>query len=69
MSNRSRSIFDLVCRMLEKDLLSFLDGLALDVYVSGGVARFPYKSFSETLNLVMVSMLREVVKSSGKSRS
>ena len=44
-------------------MLEFLDNLANDVYNSKPVFNFPYKSFSETLNLVMVSLLRQLVKS------
>lgn len=56
-------IFDLVTKLLRKELLDFLDLVSLDVYISGVLKVFPYKSFSETMNLVMVSMLRELVKS------
>ena len=56
-------IFDLVTKLLRKELLDFLDLVSLDVYISGVLKIFPYKSFSETMNLVMVSMLRELVKS------
>ncbi len=62
----AQTVFDRVCRILEPELLAFLDGIALDVYLSGGVPCFPYKTVAESLNLVMVSMLREVVKNLSK---
>ena len=49
-----------------QDLLKFLDDVALDVFTSGGVGVFPYKSFGEVVNLVMISMLREVLRNSGE---
>ena len=52
--------------MYIQDLLKFLDDVALDVFTSGGVGIFPYKSFGEVVNLVMISMLRDVLRSSGQ---
>ena len=49
-----------------QELLKFLDDVALDVFTSGGVGVFPYKSFGEVVNLVMISMLREVLRNSGE---
>ncbi len=57
-----RTVFDHITKLLDKDLLEFLDSVALDVFNSGAVKRFPYKSVSETLSLVLVSLLRELVK-------
>ena len=49
-----------------QELLNFLNDVALDVFTSGGAGVFPYKSFSEVVHLVMISMLREVLRNSGK---
>ena len=58
----------MITNLLNKDLLSFVDELSREVFASGSVRVFPYKTMSETLNLVLVSMLRELVKAhDGKS--
>ena len=46
---------------MAKETLAFLDEIALEVFNLGVIHIFPYKSFSETLNLVMVSLLRELI--------
>jgi len=58
-----RNIFQMILKFLAKDLLDFLDNLADDIFVSNTIKVFPYKSFSETLNLVLVSLLRELLHS------
>lgn len=47
----------------------FLDNVTGDVYAMNLVKQFPYKSFSETLNLVLVSLLRQLVKSNSGCQS
>jgi len=58
-----RNIFQMILKFLAKDLLDYLDNLADDIFVSNSIKVFPYKSFSETLNLVLVSLLRELLHS------
>ena len=53
----------MILKFLAKDLLDFLDNLADDIFVSNAIKIFPYKSFSETLSLVLVSLLRELLHS------
>ena len=55
-------VFSLINQTLVKDLLQFLDRIAHDIYMTGSIQRFPYKSFGETLNLAMVSMMRELLR-------
>nr|XP_034827600.1 phosphatidylinositol 4-kinase alpha isoform X4 [Maniola hyperantus] len=56
-----QSILSLAKKLLTKDLLAFLDEEAEDIFASGQIQVFPYKSFSETLNLVMVTLLRDIL--------
>ena len=59
-----RKIFQMIqAKFLARDLLEFLDSLTNDIFVSNSVKVFPYKSFSETLTLVLISLLRELVHS------
>ena len=56
-----RKVFQMIQKFLNKDLLEFLDNLADDIFVSSTIKIFPYKSFSETLHLVLISLLRELL--------
>lgn len=46
--------------LLDKSVLKYLDGLAGEIYAAHS-GRFPYKSFSETLNLVLVTALKQIL--------
>ena len=54
----------MVSQILKKDLMQFLDRIANEVYVSGTIPKFPYRSFGEAIHLAMISMMRELL--SGK---
>ncbi|CAG0882290.1 unnamed protein product [Darwinula stevensoni] len=56
-----KAVLTMAKRLLTRDLLHFLDDQALDVYTSGQVKIFPYKSLKETVNLVIISLLRELL--------
>ena len=56
-------VFTLVGQTLKKELIQFLDRVANDVYMTSTLPRFPYKSFGESIHLVMISMMRELLSS------
>ncbi|BET02066.1 Phosphatidylinositol 4-kinase [Nesidiocoris tenuis] len=57
-----QSILACAKKLLTPDLLSKLDAQASLLYYSGQVKVYPYRSISETLNLILVSLLRELLK-------
>lgn len=52
---------DIVCKLLSDEVLSRLDVIAGEVFISGELRRFPYRTISETIQLVVVTLLRDVV--------
>lgn len=56
-----QSIFAIAKRLLTKETLEFLDEQANDIYSLHQIKSYGYKSFSETINLVLVTLLREVL--------
>lgn len=57
-----QAIFAIAKRILTKETLEYLDEQASDVYNLHQINPYGYKSFSETINLVMVALLREMLK-------
>lgn len=48
-------------KLLTTDVLNFLDFEGNNTFLSCKGETFPYRSFSEILNLVMVALLRELL--------
>ncbi|CAL4248871.1 unnamed protein product, partial [Meganyctiphanes norvegica] len=48
-------------KLLGSDVLNVLDDIAREVYNNGALKIFPYKTLRETINLVMVTLLRELL--------
>nr|CAH7716979.1 unnamed protein product [Callosobruchus chinensis] len=49
-------------KLLTKNMLQSLDEHGFEVYSSGKITVFPYKTFSEVINLVMVTLMRELLR-------
>ncbi len=61
-------IFGITKRLLAKEIIEFVDQIAMNTYSSGDIVGFPYKSFGETVHLVLTSLIRELLQSTqGKS--
>lgn len=55
------TILTLSKQLLTKNMLQLLDEQSLEIYTTGKILIFPYKTFSETMNLVMVTLMRELL--------
>lgn len=56
-----QTIFAVSKKLLTKDTLEHLDEQASDIFSLHQIKGYCYKSFSETLNLVLVTLLRELL--------
>ncbi|XP_053985852.1 phosphatidylinositol 4-kinase alpha isoform X1 [Hylaeus volcanicus] len=56
-----QSVLALAKKLLTKEILTFLDEEANQIYNLDQVQIFPYRTFNETMNLVMVALLRELL--------
>lgn len=59
--NHLQQIFALSKKLLTKEVLEYLDEKAEDIFALLQNKTFGYKSFSETINLVIVTLLREIL--------
>ncbi|CAH1183299.1 unnamed protein product [Phaedon cochleariae] len=55
------TILALSKKLLTKDMLMLIDEQSVEVNAIGKILIFPYKTFSETINLVMVTLMRELL--------
>ena len=56
-----QTIFAVAKKLLTKETLEHLDEQASDIFALHQIKGYCYKSFSETLNLVLVTLLREIL--------
>lgn len=56
-----QTVFSIAKKLLTKEILEHLDEQANEVYLTQQIKAFGYKSFSETVNLVLVTLLRELL--------
>lgn len=64
-----QTIFAIAKKLLTKETLAHLDEQAGDMYALRQIKVYGYKSFSETINLVLVTLLRELLQNQrGKTR-
>lgn len=56
-----QTIFAIAKKLLTKEILEHLDEQAGDIYSLHQIKSYGYKSFSETINLVMVTLMRELL--------
>lgn len=56
-----QTIFSIAKKLLTKEILEYLDEQASDIFSLHQIKSYGYKSFSETINLVMVTLLRELL--------
>ncbi|KAK5638099.1 hypothetical protein RI129_012394 [Pyrocoelia pectoralis] len=59
--NHLQTILGLAKNLLTKDMLTFIDDQSFEIFSTGKIKIFPYKTFSETINLVMVTLLQELL--------
>lgn len=59
--NHLQQIFAFAKKLLAKEVLEYLDEKACDIFALLQNKTFGYKSFSETINLVIVTLLRELL--------
>lgn len=56
-----QTIFAIAKKLLTKETLEHLDEQAADIFSLHQIKAYGYKSFSETINLVLVTLLREIL--------
>ncbi|KAH1001445.1 hypothetical protein HUJ04_005466 [Dendroctonus ponderosae] len=59
--NHLITILTLSKKLLTKEILTLIDEQSLEIHATGKIQIFPYKTFSETINLVMVTLMRELL--------